>query len=118
MYCIQCGAKLPDMATYCPNCGFKVNDLNAKGVANQKNQETKHSKSPQNIPAKKGRVNSKAPPKISLVTLFFALVGLILILVLLNPWHSGQEKPSDFEGTLKRNQNIGLSLIEGTSHRK
>ncbi len=107
MYCTECGHQLPDQARYCADCGTPVAGAPAKMTAKQPPEPASGVRPDQEeIPDKKERMDPKSPPRISGVTILFALIGLILILVLLNPWHVGQDRPKDFEGTRGNSQSL------------
>ncbi|MCF7803840.1 MAG: zinc ribbon domain-containing protein [Candidatus Marinimicrobia bacterium] len=108
MYCTQCGTELPDQAQFCAKCGAeKVNRWQTKSQHSENSgNNPQDSTEGEFVTEEKDRYNRKAPPKISPLYLFLALVGIGLILVLLNPWHAEQERPEDFEGTRNSSQQI------------
>jgi len=111
MYCTECGIELPDNAQFCPECGtesFREAPGQKSSKQPEKTTEQQAQKKPEidDIPAEKGRIDSRKPPKVSFLTLFFAILALVFILVLLNPWHADQERPEDFQGTQNNSQRI------------
>lgn len=111
MYCTECGSLLPEEAQFCPDCGTESYQIEAyqeqPELSDQSSVAHKQERTTiDDIPKEKERIDNRKPPKISLLTLFFALLGLLFILVLLNPWHAGQEKPEDFQGTRNGTQQI------------
>jgi len=108
MYCTQCGTELPDVAQFCSNCGA--------GTVNQAEQDyrnttpdTKQVSTTQKrmeIRDAKQKQDRKAPPKIAPLYIFLAIIGIALILVLLHPWHTGQERPEDFQGSAPTSQTV------------
>ncbi len=111
MYCTECGFELPDDGQFCPECGTEL----FRGRAAQKKSEQpakiseprlKKKTGMEDIPEEKKRIDSRKPPKVSLLTLFFAILGLVFILILLNPWHADQERPEDFQGTRNNSEQI------------
>lgn len=105
MYCQSCGQALPEQARFCKECGAEVPENPAgtaesaaagnKTPANKKDEIARFLE----LPGEKGRFDRTAPPVVSPLTIFFAILGLVLILILLNPWHAGEEKPADFQGS-------------------
>lgn len=106
MYCTECGRQLAEEASYCPECGTARPDREASDAEKEQNQSEDEGPELNEIPEKMGRIDKKSPPHVSVVTILFAIIGLILILVLLNPWHSGQDKPEDFQGTRNNTESI------------
>lgn len=105
MYCKECGYTLPEQSRYCPQCGTVAVPISGKGSLKKEEprttplQNTDQVSHSLELPEEKGRFDRTAPPAVSPLTIFFAIIGLVLILILLNPWHAGQEKPADFQGT-------------------
>jgi|GEM_PF-1223727 len=98
MYCTQCGTHLPETAKFCSRCGSPTIQN-----TDQSSQSGKSSKAPArelaDIGEKKEKFDKKAPPRIPLLSIFLAVIGLILIIVLLNPWHKAEAPPADFNPT-------------------
>lgn len=105
MYCKECGQAIPEKARFCPKCGQAIapgpEEISRKQqtASIPTSEEVDSISRLLEIPEEKGRFDRTAPPVISPLTIFFAIIGLVLILILLNPWHAGQEKPADFQGT-------------------
>ncbi len=94
MFCTHCGVQISEEAKFCNECGtptFKNEQQPTDKL------ETAGTEEP--VPEEIGKIDRKAPPKISPVTLLFALIGIVLIIILLHPWHANQDRPDDFEGT-------------------
>jgi len=106
VYCIECGHELPQQAQYCPGCGAEtVLDYgNEKTDSGGNDVDEQTASTLDEIPEKRGRIDKKSPPKVSPLTIVFAILGLLFILVLLNPWHAGQERPEDFEGSVENTE--------------
>jgi len=104
--CQSCGQALPEQARFCQECGAAaVPEEPAKSTEGTASAGKTPAKDPDEItrflelPEEKGRFDRTAPPVVSPLTIFFAIIGLVLILILLNPWHAGQDKPADFQGS-------------------
>jgi len=116
MYCIQCGEKLPEGGQYCPKCGSVVPESTPgeskptgktiQPAVKKKTEDSVDAKPLENISEAAEQYDRQAPPKVSWLTIFLAIVGLILVLVLLDPWHTGQEKPKDFQGTFNKSETL------------
>ncbi len=108
MFCTECGTELPEQARFCPECGTEAFYPDQRNHSEHTSSEKRNRKTPdlQDLPEQKGRIDKKAPPKVSLLTILFALIGLVLIIILLHPWHAKQEKPKDFKGSGKGAQQI------------
>lgn len=100
MYCTKCGTKLSEDAKFCNECGTSTVRNKSEKVKSKTDQEDK------SIPDEIGKIDKKAPPKVSSVTLLFALVGIVLIIILLHPWHANQDRPTDFEGSRQQMETI------------
>ena len=115
MFCTECGTALPEPARFCPDCGteaFYPERADQKNSASADNRDLRTSDL-EELPEQKGRIDKKAPPRVSPLTILFALIGLVLILILLNPWHAERDKPRDFEGSLNGAQQIEFILESG-----
>jgi uncharacterized membrane protein YvbJ len=99
MYCTHCGNELSDNAKFCNQCGTPTVRNKSEKSEEVKSKPDREEK---DIPEEIGRIDKKAPPKISPVTLLFAVVGIILIIILLHPWHANQDRPTDFEGSSRQ----------------
>ena len=100
MYCTICGTKLTEDAKFCNECGTPSVRNKSEKVKGEADQNDK------SIPEEIGKIDKKAPPKVSPVTLLFAVVGIILIIILLHPWHANQDRPTDFEGARQQMETI------------
>lgn len=109
MYCTKCGTQLSEDAQFCNECGNPT-------VRNKSDKSKKEAdQSEKSIPKEIGKIDKKAPPKVSPVTLLFAVVGIILIIILLHPWHANQDRPTDFEGSKQQMETIisdGISILQ------
>ncbi|MBD3276473.1 MAG: zinc-ribbon domain-containing protein [Candidatus Marinimicrobia bacterium] len=103
MYCTHCGTELPEQAKFCNECGTQTVQVRSEKPEKAK---TKADQDEKNIPEEIGKIDKKAPPKIAPVTLLFAVVGIILIIILLHPWHANQDRPTDFEGSRQQMETI------------
>lgn len=104
MYCIQCGQHLPETAKFCSKCGAAtVQNIQSGSETSSEsvvaNQSSAKRRTEDEVGTPKGKYDKKAPPRISPLSIFLAVVGLILIIVLLNPWHEAKVPPSDFHPT-------------------
>ena len=107
MYCTQCGTKLPDTAQFCSGCGAAVAAVPDDSKSDQlADASTTESDLPEEFESRKAKHDRKAPPRVSPVTVILAVIGLLLILVLLHPWHTGQERPKDFQGNRNQSNNL------------
>lgn len=95
MYCVQCGTQLPNQAKYCSSCGAHTRQPGQKATSRKRE-----------IPREKEKLNRKAPPKVAPLYIILAIIGIGLILVLLNPWHAGQERPTDFLNSGEQAQSV------------
>lgn len=112
MYCTQCGNELPNVAQFCSNCGTETvkntGQESGKTKSSGKKKETQQKR--KEIRDVKEKQDRKAPPKIAPLYIFLAIIGIALILVLLHPWHTGQERPQDFKGSSSSLQTIDPQL--------
>lgn len=117
MYCTQCGKALPENAQFCAQCGTPVPDAQSRAsviqnaAQNEGTAQEKHTRARQAFGDPRAQQDRKAPPKVSLLTIFLAILGLVLILVLLDPWHTGKERPADFKGSMGQSEQVKPSTV-------
>lgn len=50
MFCMNCGAKLPDGAKFCMNCGFQITHVSSMDTASFESPKNKeYSRNPENL---------------------------------------------------------------------
>lgn len=108
MFCTQCGEKLPESAKFCSGCGAQtIRNRSMENTISREHQRINKNE----IPDEMGKIDKKTPPKIAPLTLFFAFVVIMLILILLHPWHANQDRPKDFRGS-ESNQTMQVISTE------